>query len=273
MHTQALLGLSLLLLSNAVIAHEYWLDPVDSSISRGSSAIIDVRNGENFTGSAFPYDNSKFQSISVSSKAGSEQYQGRLGDYPAIHSELDNNGLYSINVDTKPKHLSYKSWEQFQTFLQYHALDSIEDQHLQRNLPITDIKERYVRSAKTVLQVNNTGTLTIDDSANNDVETHPAFTASGAVFELQLLDNPYSNTDTVRVKLLFHNKPLSGRQVELFWKGSTLLRLTETTNEDGIARFKLLGSGDYLINSVHVTRPLNDDVHWLSHWASMTFER
>lgn len=46
------------------------------------------------------------------------------------------------------------------------------------------------------------------------------------------------------------------------------------TNEDGMATFKLLGEGDYLINSVAVAKPAADDnVHWLSYWASITFER
>jgi len=50
MNIQTILVLTLLFISSALNAHEYWLDPVDSSIARGSSAIIDVRNGETKNG-------------------------------------------------------------------------------------------------------------------------------------------------------------------------------------------------------------------------------
>jgi len=273
MNTQSTLGLALMLVSGTLAAHEYWLDPVDSSITRGSAAIIDVRNGENFTGSAFPFDNSKFQAVSVNSETSKTSYDGRLGDYPALNPQLNNDGLYSIHVNSTANLLSYKTWDQFNAFLDYHDLDTIKDRHNQRALPATDITERYFRSAKTLIQVNSSGVLSLDDATSVDIHNNHVFSASGSVFELLLLDNPYSNTDTVRIKLLYQNKPLIGRQVELFWKGSTLLRFTSLTNENGIASFKLLGSGDYLINAVNVVEPEDKDVHWLSYWASMTFER
>jgi len=273
MRIQAVVGLSLLFTFSTLSAHEYWLDPVDSSITPGSSAIIDVRNGENFSGTAFPFDEDKFATISVNSETSSQAYTGRLGDYPALHPELNTSGLYLITVNTTPKLLTYKTSEQFNTFLDYHALDTIKARHQQRGLPESDIKERYFRSAKTVIQVNSTGTLTFDDAATTTTDNLSVFSPAGSVFELVLLDNPYSNTESVRVKLLYQQKPLSGRQVELFWKGATLLRRTTLSNKEGIATFKLLGDGDYLINAVKVTEPASDDVDWLSYWASLSFER
>jgi len=113
MNIRSILGLTVLFIPGTASAHEYWLDPVDSSITRGSPAIIDVRNGENFAGSAFPFDNSKFAAVSVNSKTSSAIYEGRLGDYPAIHPELEKDGRHSINLNSKPELLIYKSWEQF----------------------------------------------------------------------------------------------------------------------------------------------------------------
>lgn len=273
MRIQAFLSLSLLTLSSSLPAHEYWLDPIDSSVARGDSAIVDIRNGQSFSGPAFPYDESQYQTITVNNPSGSETYVGRLGDYPAIHPQLNTDGLHSINVDTNPKRLTYKTWEQFNTFLNYHGLHTIKDRHQERELPTTDINESYVRSAKTLLQVNSTGSLNLDNSTSVDISNHKAFSASGSIFEMLLLDNPYSKTETVRIKLLYQSKPLSKRQVEMFWKGSTLIRLTAITDDAGIATFKLLGEGDYLLNSVKVAEPENDDAHWLSYWASITFER
>jgi len=273
MEFKVTLLISLLLVSIATKAHEYWLDPVDSSVSLGSSAIIDLRNGEDYAGSAFPFDSSQFESITINSKDSSSEYQGRLGDYPAIHPELNDNGLHSINVTTTPKQLTYETWQQFNTFLDYHGLDSIKEQHAKRGLPTIGIREQYYRSAKTLIQVSNAGEITLAATPDIDSENNQVFSATDSVFELLMMNNPYSKAETVSVKLLYEATPLRNRQVELFWKGSSLLRFTATTNNEGIATFKLLGNGDYLINAVHVVEPTVDDVHWFSYWASVTFER
>lgn len=256
-----------------VVAHEYWLDPIDSSLRLGESAIVDVRNGTNFSGSAFPYDKSKFKSITISNINGTINYSGRLGDYPAIHPEMTAIGLHSINVETNPTVLEYETWHKFNTFLAYHSLENIKVEHKQRKLPKSDITERYFRLAKTLVQVNNTGKLILEEQGLEAISTHNAFKATGALFEMLLLDNPYSNIKTLRIKLIYQGEPLADRQTELFWKGDKMQRLTATTDAQGVASFTLLGNGDYLLNAVNVIRPEKDDVHWQSHWASITFER
>lgn len=268
-----IISLSLAVIPLNSPAHEYWLDPIDSSVIRGDSAIVDVRNGQNFSGSAFPYNRDKFKLISINSTDSVVQFKGRLGDYPAIHPELTTNDLYGINLETTAEKLIYEDWKRFDTFLTYHALDDIRDQHQERKLPKSDIKERYFRSAKTLIQVSDNGELILDETETIDVSTHMAFAPTDALFEMVLLDNPYSNINEFRIKLLYDNKPLPNRQAEMFWKADQLLRLTSTTDAQGIASFKMLGSGDYLLNAVQVTTPQQDDVHWISHWASITFER
>jgi len=259
--------------SHQISAHEYWLDPIDSSIQVGAKAIIDARNGQEFQGSAFPFDKNKYQSVIVSGQSTRLDYEGRLGDYPALHPKIDKPGLYTVSLETNQNELIYESWEQFNEFLNYHNLDGIAEQHLQRNLPKSDIKEHFFRSAKTLIQVNKTGELNLNNDQPIDTSNHAAFTPIDSTFELQLLNNPYSNNKDVRVKLLYQGKPLANRQIEMFWKGTPLIRLTSKTNNEGITTFKLLGAGNYLLNAVHVIKPNHTDAHWQSHWASFTFER
>ena len=269
----ALLSFSLIVFAADIKAHEYWLDAIDSSVARGKAAIVNVRNGQNFAGVSFPYDGSKYTSVLVSGPSSQSSYKGRLGDYPALHPTLTENGLHSISLETTAQLLVYKSWQQFSTFVAYHGLDEIIEQHLQRNLPKADIRERYFRSAKTIIQVSDNGVPVIGVSKSEGISKHKAFSPVGSTFEMILLDNPYSDTKVVRAQLLFKGVPLAGRQAELFWKGSHELRLTTTTDMEGIASFKILGAGDYMLNAVNVTEPKQDDVHWVSHWASISFER
>jgi len=270
---QRTLGATLCLSSLTAAAHEYWLDPIYSSVTAGDNVIIDVRNGQNFSGSAFPFDSDKFKTVSIHSATDKVDYLGRLGDYPALHPRLESPGLYLLNVDTQVNTLVYDSWQQFKEFLNYHGLDGIAEQHQQRALPKNDITEHYYRSAKTLVMASAPGEKTETRQAVLNIENHHAFMPVGSELELQLLNNPYSDDATVTLKLLYKGKALANRQTEMFWRGSTLIRVTTKTNELGVAEFKLLGDGDYLINAVHVVEPSNTDAHWLSHWASFTFER
>ena len=265
--------LTALVLVTSTHAHEYWLDPIDSAINLGERAIIDIRNGENFSGAAFGYDPKNYQRVQVSNAKETVPYEGRLGDYPALHPRLMQSGLYSISLDTTATLLTYKTWEKFNNFLSYHGFDTAREYHITNALPTTDIKERYYRSAKTIVQVHNSKDTSAEINANQQ-ENANVFAPVDSLFEMVLLNNPLSNVNSVRVQLLFEGQPLSGRQTEIFWQGSQLIRRTQISDENGIATFKLLGKGNYLLNAVQlVAPPANADIDWLSYWASITFER
>lgn len=273
------MAFALVVTATQLHAHEYWLDPIVSTIKPGERLIVDIRNGEHFSGAAFPYDSERFQSVSVISPNGNNAYTGRLGDYPAIHPVLDTPGIHSIVVNTNPQNLTYDSWNKFKAFLDYHGFTDIAQEHKIRGLPQTAVSESYSRSAKTIARVAETTptdnvAITPDKKSKpKPKEIHPALAATDSVFEIILQDNPYDTTNTISAQLLYKNMPLSGRQIEMFWKGTHSIRLTARTNEYGMATFKLLGAGDYMLNAVNVVVPENKDVHWHSYWASLTFER
>ncbi len=261
---------TLVFATSSLDAHEYWLDPIDSSITLGESAIVDIRNGERFSGASFPYDGSQYQSISVANTHGTEQYDGRLGDYPAINIAFNTAGLHAISVDTNPKYLTYNDWKDFTDFLDYHGLVNVADRHSARKLPKQGIEESYTRSAKTLIQV------VLEAEAPSPIKATEAgsvLAPSKATFELVLLEDPFRAAGSISAKLLYEGKPLEGRQVEFFWKGTQSIRLTTLTDPMGIASFKLLGEGDYMLNAVHVVEPESAEAHWQSYWASFTFER
>lgn len=261
-------SVSLLMCSPQAHSHEYWLDPIDSSINIGDKIVVDIRNGQDYAGASFPFDSARHRSVRIKNNNISTRYEGRLGDYPAIHYVPTEAGLHSVILDTTESYLTYESWNKFTEFLDYHDLVGIAEQHLARKLPQSDIKERYFRSAKTFFKVNSRA-----ENSNQLTESFDVLAPSGSMFEISPLQNPYADNSKLQVQLLFNGAPLSSRQVEMFWKGSHSLRLTTQTDTDGIATFNLLGDGDYMLNAVHVERSDEQGLHWVSYWASMTFER
>jgi len=77
------------------------------------------------------------------------------------------------------------------------------------------------------------------------------------------------------VSVFFDGDKLPLRQIELFHAvlDGTVKRTTAVTDAQGDVNIELSGAGQYLVNVVHLTEPPDDDVHWVSHWASFTFER
>ena len=247
--------------------HEYWLDPIESTANVGSKIIMDVRNGQNYSGAGFPFDPNNFKSVVISSEQSANNYSGRLGDYPAIHFTPTDIGLHSVSLETNQKTLVYDSFSEFEAFLSYHGLDNIREQHVELNLPLTDISEHYFRSAKTLIKI------VVNQKAESNLENHSALKPVGSLFEMVAMQDPYADgIDSFSLKLLYAGKPLPARQVEMFWKGSQLLRLTTTTDIDGVATFRTLGKGDYMFNAVQVLESENAAVQWSSYWASLTFE-
>lgn len=46
------------------------------------------------------------------------------------------------------------------------------------------------------------------------------------------------------------------------------------SDAEGIVTFRLTRKGPWLVKAVHMLRaPMGTDVQWISHWASLTFER
>jgi len=263
------------LISTAASSHEYWLDAVDPSISSEQKIIVDIRNGENFVGAAFPYNPDNFTSLDISYNGKTEPYSGRLGDYPALHKTPTEAGIYAFTVNSAESSLEYTTWHKFKNFLDYHALDAIEEAHKSRGLPNSNIKELYRRNAKTLLRVDHTSPAKNALATPEDLATkNAAFELTGADFEMRLLDNPYSEIKELRVQLMLDGKPLPNRQAEMFWRGDQMFRFTQKSDAEGIATFKLLADGEYMFNAVHVSEALSsDDAHWISLWASITFER
>ena len=261
--------LLLAILYNAKMAnaHEYWLETDNYSLESGQSFEANLRNGQEFSGSSFPFVSALFELFEQKLRGQTFAVESEQGSVPAISSRILADGLSSFAFVSKPKSLLFKEFDKFENYLIYEGLERVVDIHRARGLPETDFKEIYQRFAKMLVQV---GPPTQDDK---DI-------AHGLLFEWVALDNPYQSTATsqdVRFVLLLEGKPLGNWPFNVFHKtnanGTDTTRQLLKTDPNGI--FTLSANRDggiYMLNAVNLFAPQNNpEFVWGSAWASITF--
>jgi len=74
--------------------------------------------------------------------------------------------------------------------------------------------------------------------------------------------------------LLYQGTPLGNAPIMVFTKGHAGGPVPVTTDSEGRAMVPVGEAGTYLLNAVYVAAAeADDDVHWSSLWASLTFAR
>lgn len=268
--------LFLLLSSHVVQAHEYWLAPVQSAWQIEQTFQADIRNGEHFAGTPYPFDSEALRVGGIVSDTARRDLTGRLGDYPAIAFELQEPGVQLVLLETTARHLEYDSTADFSEFLVYHALDNAVAQHQTKAIGDKPVSEKYYRFVKTLFHVAGRGSPERIPSFLSALENHrgaPALAAQGQQLEI-VVNRADSENGTLELLLLFEGEPLAGRQIELFHKspsGEPVTRSVRETDMDGQASFSTQSPGDYLLNSVWITPDQLTDVDWITFWASLTF--
>jgi len=253
-------------IATSVQSHEYWLDPVQSYFSVGEVVKVDLRNGENFAGTAYPYEPDRLKRAELISNQVRIPVAGRLGDYPALQVKVSDPGLHLIRLDTQSRVLKYDSFDKFEEFLAEHALHAFAEKHSDRDLAKAQVSERYYRYCKLLFPVSSTSA----DSQHLPV----ALQAQGQRLELVPENDPF-DADRLVLTLLLEGLPLADRQVVLHHrdKARHSRKVLAVSDENGQVSFDIALIGDYLINSVWLLEPLDGSVHWESLWASLVFER
>ncbi len=257
------------------VAHEYWLDPVGTRWVAGEELQADIRNGQEFLGTALPFDPTAFARAGLISETHRQGLDGRLGDYPAIRLSLQDAGLSLLLLETTRRELRYDDFKAFETFLDYHGLQDIAERHAARGLPRQNIVEHYYRYCKSLIDVEPTAITSTDAPLTQDASrVAPALSPQNQRLELIADSNPMQ-ADTLRLQLQFEGKALAGRQIELFFRDSAdaITRTIAVTDASGNVEFATEAAGDYLANSVKVVEPADTAAHWETHWASLTFHK
>ena len=249
--------------NGALMAHEFWIDPVIFELPADAPLVADIRVGQNFSGAAYAYYPPQFRRFDLVTSKGTQPVLGRPGDQPALNVPSPATGLITAVHVTGDMTLTYKDWAKFKAFVTHKDFAWATSDHLARGLPETGFKERYSRYAKSLFAVGN--------GAGQDREV-------GLVTELVARTNPYTDDigQGILLQVLYKGAPRTNAQLELFEKaadGKVQITL-HRTDETGHVRVPVQRGRRYLADAV-VMRPLDaatsDGAVWESLWASLTF--
>ena len=261
-----------------VQAHEYWLEPAGTQWQAGETLQADIKNGQDFAGTSYPFDPDGLSRAGLISPAKRIALYGRLGDYPAFQMPLQESGLHLLLLETTKRELVYKDRETFDEFVEYHALNDAIYKSDQFSIPDADVTENYYRYCKALVNVSAaTAESDSETSVGNDNDTLPgnaALEGQDQRLELVIAENPLG-AQSMRVQVLFEGEPLAQRQIELFYKdeSKTVTRFTQSSDDSGYAEFDVAASGDYLLNAVWVQAPEDESADLVSLWASLFFHQ
>ena len=286
-HTVLLL-VGLLTCTTLVQAHEYWLEPVDSTWQVGDTLKADIKNGVDFAGDKFPFNPAVLSGAGLVSPSARAGLRGRLGNYPAFQMPLQEPGLHLLLLETTRRELVYEDTEAFEEFLEYHALADVINDSEQFSIPDREIKENYYRFSKALVMVDPSEIDTADtpasepDNSQNESAAQSADAADpSAALEVQeqpleiILDDSPLGAETMRAQIRFEGKPLAARQVELFHRDASkqVSRTTQRSDDSGYVEFDIAADGDYLINAVWVVKPDKPSADLISLWSSLFFHQ
>jgi len=239
-------------------AHDFWIEPQAFRPKPGTAVSLRLFVGQDFKGDTVPYFPQKFERYIVAGPTGTHSIPGVLGDEPAGTIIPAAPGLYVVGLHTRPESVSFDTGEEFEKYLEKEGLERNLVLHRQRFKPGEKIEESYYRCAKSLIRTGAAG-----DGADRIL---------GFPLELVAETNPY-RTRTLRLRLLYRDRPLSGALVVAFNKAEPLAKLKARTDDNGRVEFTLPRSGIWLVTAVHmIPASFLSGIDWKSTWASLTLE-
>ena len=244
-------------------AHEFWLEPNTYAPKAKEEVGILMKVGQRFSGALYPYLSERFFKFTAEQNDDAKTVEGLDGDDdPAVKLAFPDQRLAILAYHSKFFDLNYEKMAKFERFLEDTGSDKILARHRAAGKPETGINERYYRAAKLLLNVGG-------NAMGEDRFT-------GMPLELVAERNPYglATGEELPVHLFYEGKPIEDILIIAFEKSNPEALQKCRTDKDGRAIIPLPTSGAWLLNAVHLIEPAPDDgVHWVSLWASMTFER
>ncbi len=257
-----ILSLFVLLLVQIAQAHEFWLMSQKFIFQKDETVEISFWVGENFEGEPWQAKSKRMQKMTHHTKDGATDIKYLFTDtiVKPILFKLEKEGsqLFVLNSDDNFIELEA---EKFNAYLQEDGLFEIIAWRKKKNQDQKPGRELYQRCAKLLLQVGN-----------KQDETYKENTAMA--LEIIPLENPYFfGSDSLRVKILFKNKPLKSQLIKIWNRvGEQTFIQDCITNDKGEILFKLTQKGRWMISTVKMIPHSNPkEADWHSFWGSYTW--
>ena len=252
-----------LFFSFLLFAHEFWLQP-DKFIYKWNDPVsVRFFVGENFTGEIWKGNASRINSLDL-------YFSGVKDDISYLLSEEEGDSLELKILDEGTTMITFNSNNSYielesSKFNSYLLEDGLTEPFEYRvNNRESDIpgREYYQRSVKTIFQVGNKYNNTFKMGTSLPVDIIPQ-------------QNPYllKSNDSIAVKILFRNEPVSNQLVKIWHKNNGRVKKHELlTDDSGLIKFSIETKGTWMISTVKMERlENNENADWQSYWGSCTW--
>jgi uncharacterized GH25 family protein len=250
------------LIAGPLAAHEFWLEADDYTVASGQPVGVQLRVGQDFGGSEYPFIPQRFKEFTVTQGGKTAPYEGRAGDRPAYQDKAAEMGLQVLSYHSTPDTLKFTKSkpELLAKYLKAEGLDFVLEQHRADGLPEIGISEKYTRNAKALIQVG---------PYKEGMDQ-----ATDLPFELVVQGSPYDGGTSVTVQLLWQGEAMPNYPINVFTKTDGVVQTRVQTDAEGMARVVFPVGSRVLLNSVKIERMGEGGAHFYeSWWASTTFGR
>jgi hypothetical protein len=245
-------------------SHEFWIETLPPQPRVGAPVSMTLRVGQYFHGELVGITTSHAISLHDLSASGDEDLTRLVPTgsmLPALRLSFAKAGSHVLAYESHPSQIVLRP-DQFFDYLHDQGMDAINVERAAAGTAGTPGRERFQRSAKTLLRVGGES-----DGASTQV--------AGMRLEITPLEDPLAGAagDTFHFVLRFQGQPLAGMLVKAWYKlGSQTTTIRTTTDAAGHFQFTLPFAGTWMLNTVHMI-PATDssDVDWDSFWGSLTF--
>lgn len=257
-------GVLLGLMSPAVPAHDFWIEPSTFQPEPNEPVHLSLRVGEHFKGEPVPRNSEKIESFTARGpNYFARKINGLEGADPAGTLTIELPGMYVVGYRNKRTRIELEP-EKFQQYLKEEGLERVMALRAERGETNKPGREVYSRSAKVVLNLGEPSAMAME----------PSFRFT---FEIVPLRNPSTvrvGMDDLTVRCLYNGAaPDHPLTVVAMRKDKPENPIRTTTDKDGKATFALDAPGVWMIKAIHMApAPADADADWESIWASLVFE-
>ena len=242
-----------------VAAHDFWIEPSNSTPAVGEVVRVRLRVGQNFTGDPVPRDDGAIDRFEIDGPAGRAPIDGADGVDPAGFTRVEGAGSRVLVYESRGGLVTLPA-ETFTRYLGDEGLEFIVQRRSRSGTSAKDARDRFHRCAKAIIVA---GAASAGMSARN-----------GLTLELVPRSDPTSLRagDSLPITLLFRGRPLAGALIKLLEKDAPGQANAVRTDRHGEATLTLRAGGSELVKAVWMeAAPPGSGADWDSWWASLAF--
>lgn len=176
--------------------------------------------------------------------------------------ETKGAGTYVVGVSTAPREIELRA-KDFNEYLAHDGLPDTLAERRRRGELNKDVRERYSKHVRAILQVG--------DERTDDYKT-----LLGYPVEIVPVSNPYALRPGQVLEVLFlkGGKPVADQFMLAGYElnGRLSREISARTDRNGVARFRLRSRGKWYVKTIHMTRVSEPHLDYESKWATLTFE-